>query len=64
MAEQRTELTDLGEFGLIERIEKQFSLQNSTSVKGIGDDAAMISVGDDYLLVTTDMLLEGIHFDL
>ncbi len=64
MAEQRTELTDLGEFGLIERIEKQFLLQNSTSVKGIGDDAAMISIGDEYLLVTTDMLLEGIHFDL
>ncbi len=64
MAEKRTELTELGEFGLIDRIEKQFSLQNSTSVKGIGDDAALISVGDDYLVVSTDMLLEGIHFDL
>jgi thiamine-monophosphate kinase len=64
MAENRTELNQIGEFGLIERIQKQFSLQNPTSVLGIGDDAAMIDAGQDYLLVTTDMLLEGIHFDL
>jgi thiamine-monophosphate kinase len=64
MAETRTELKDLGEFGLIDRIQKQFSLQNSTSVRGIGDDAALISIGEEYLLVTTDMLLEGVHFDL
>ncbi len=64
MAETRTELKDLGEFGLIDRIQKQFSLQNSTSARGIGDDAALISAGDEYLLVTTDMLLEGVHFDL
>ena len=64
MTEKRTELNDLGEFGLIERLEKQFPVQNSTSAKGIGDDAAMISIGSEYLLVTTDMLLEGIHFDL
>ena len=64
MSEKRTELNDLGEFGLIERVEKQFPVQNSTSTKGIGDDAAMISIGHEYLLVTTDMLLEGIHFDL
>ncbi len=64
MAETRTELKDLGEFGLIDRIQKQFSLKNSTSVRGIGDDAALISIGDEYLLVTTDMLLEGVHFDL
>ena len=64
MAEPRTELSDLGEFGLIARIQKQFSLQNLTSAKGIGDDAAMISIGDEYVLVTTDMLLEGVHFDL
>jgi thiamine-monophosphate kinase len=64
MAETRTELKDLGEFGLIDRIQKQFSLQNSTSVRGIGDDAALISIGDEYLLMTTDMLLEGVHFDL
>jgi thiamine-monophosphate kinase len=64
MAETRTELKDLGEFGLIDRIKEQFSLQNLTSAKGIGDDAALISIGEDYLVVTTDMLLEGVHFDL
>lgn len=64
MAEARTELTDLGEFGLIDRIQRQFSSKNLTSVIGIGDDAAVIDSGEDYLLVTTDMLLEGIHFDL
>jgi thiamine-monophosphate kinase len=64
MAEKRTELKDLGEFGLIERVKSNISLQNSTSIKGIGDDAALISIGEEYLLVTTDMLLEGIHFDL
>ncbi|NOS91647.1 MAG: thiamine-phosphate kinase [Cyclobacteriaceae bacterium] len=64
MAENRTELNQIGEFGLIDRIQKQFSLQNPTSVLGIGDDAAMINAGEDYLLVSTDMLLEGIHFDL
>jgi thiamine-monophosphate kinase len=64
MTETRTELKNLGEFGLIDRIQKQFSLQNLTSVKGIGDDAALISIGEEYLLITTDMLLEGVHFDL
>jgi thiamine-monophosphate kinase len=64
MAEKRTEITDLGEFGLIERVKNGFSLQNSTSTMGIGDDAALISIGEEYLLVTTDMLVEGIHFDL
>jgi thiamine-monophosphate kinase len=64
MAEKRTEITDLGEFGLIERVKSSFSLQNSTSLVGIGDDAALIASGEEYLLVTTDMLLESVHFDL
>lgn len=64
MAEKRTEITDLGEFGLIERVKSSFSLQNSTSIIGIGDDAALIASGEEYLLVTTDMLLESVHFDL
>ena len=64
MAEKRTEITDLGEFGLIERVKSSFSLQNITSLVGIGDDAALIASGEDYLLVTTDMLLESVHFDL
>ncbi len=62
---KRTELKELGEFGLIDRINTQFTLQNAESVKGIGDDAAVIDNGNDtYTLVSTDMLVEGIHFDL
>ena len=64
MSEKRTELSRLGEFGLIDRIQQQFSLQNETSLKGIGDDAAVISSGEESIVVSTDMLLEGVHFDL
>jgi thiamine-monophosphate kinase len=64
MADQRTEIADLGEFGLIDRIRSGFSAQNHTSLTGIGDDAAVIDIGGENLLVSTDMLLEGIHFDL
>jgi thiamine-monophosphate kinase len=62
---QRTELNTLGEFGLIDRIKQNFSLQNKESLVGIGDDCAVIDTGAGELtLITTDMLLEGIHFDL
>jgi thiamine-monophosphate kinase len=61
---KRTELQNLGEFGLINRISANIELQNPESVKGIGDDAAVIDIGEKYLLVSTDMLLEGVHFDL
>ena len=61
---ERTELNTIGEFGLINRIKEKFNLQNSESVLGIGDDAAVIDAGDRYMLISTDMLLEGIHFDL
>jgi thiamine-monophosphate kinase len=62
---QRTELKELGEFGLIKRVSAGFKLVNSESVKGIGDDAAVIDTGgENYTLISTDMLLEGIHFDL
>lgn len=64
MDQTRSEISQLGEFGLIDRISKKFSLGNGTSVKGIGDDAAVIDLGNEYLLVSTDMLVEGIHFDL
>ena len=64
MTEKRSEISQLGEFGLIDHISKQFSLQNPSSITGIGDDAAVIDCGEDYLLVTTDMLTEGVHFDL
>jgi thiamine-monophosphate kinase len=61
---KRTELQNLGEFGLINRVSANIELQNPESIKGIGDDAAVIDIGENYLLVSTDMLLEGVHFDL
>ena len=64
MSENRSEISQLGEFGLIDHIREKFTLDNSTSLKGIGDDAAVIEAGDDNILVSTDMLVEGIHFDL
>lgn len=64
MSEKRTEIRELGEFGLIDRISKNFNLHNATSILGIGDDAAVIDAGNDYLLLSTDLLAEGIHFDL
>jgi len=64
MSENRSEISQLGEFGLIDRIREKFTLVNATSLTGIGDDAAVIEAGDDNLLVSTDMLVEGIHFDL
>lgn len=60
----RTEMSDLGEFGLIEHIAKSIELQNSESVKGIGDDAAIIEFNDYQTVISTDMLIEGVHFDL
>jgi thiamine-monophosphate kinase len=61
----RTELSQLGEFGLIDRISKQFSTQNPETIKGIGDDCAVIDNGTDfYTVISTDMLVEGVHFDL
>lgn len=64
MDNNMTEISDLGEFGLIERLTKDFPLKNESSKKGVGDDAAVLSYGDKEVLVTTDLLLEGIHFDL
>jgi len=62
--DKRSEIAELGEFGLIDRISKKFSRTVASTVKGIGDDAAVVDRGDNYLLVSTDMLLEGPHFDL
>ncbi len=61
---KQTPLSTLGEFGLIDRITGNLKLGNATSFVGVGDDAAVIDAGDDMILVSTDMLIEGIHFDL
>lgn len=60
----RTDISTLGEFGLIDRIASGFNLKNSSSLAGIGDDAAVIDAGDHVKLLSTDMLVEGIHFNL
>ncbi|WP_300286009.1 thiamine-phosphate kinase [uncultured Alistipes sp.] len=62
--EHRTEIATLGEFGLIDRICKPFVARNPTTVEGCGDDAAVIDAGDRYLLLSTDLMLEGVDFDL
>lgn len=62
--QQRTEVSELGEFGLINHLTQKFPLQHASSLKGIGDDAAVIDVCEENMVVTTDMLVEGIHFDL
>ncbi|OWY25249.1 thiamine-phosphate kinase [Sphingobacteriales bacterium UPWRP_1] len=59
-----TPVSKLGEFGLIDHLTKNITLQNASSVKGIGDDAAVIDNKGKLTVVTTDMLVEGIHFDL
>ena len=59
-----TELSTLGEFGLIDHLTKTIRLQNPSTLKGIGDDAAVLDYGNKKILVSTDMLIQGIHFDL
>lgn len=60
----RTELSSLGEFGLIKHLTQFIELSNESSVKGIGDDAAVIDYKGKQTVVSTDMLVEGVHFDL
>lgn len=62
--EQRTEIASLGEFGLIENLTKNVEIQNASTILGVGDDAAVIDHFGKQTVVTTDLLLEGIHFDL
>ncbi|TXN37531.1 thiamine-phosphate kinase [Flagellimonas hymeniacidonis] len=62
--QQRTALENLGEFGLIKHLTKNFGLNQSSSIVGIGDDAAVLDFKDKKTIVTTDMLVEGVHFDL
>lgn len=61
---QRTEISAYGEFGLIKHLTEKFKLENSSTLKGVGDDAAVLAYESKKVLVTTDLLLEGIHFDL
>ncbi|MFT5819079.1 MAG: thiamine-monophosphate kinase [Crocinitomix sp.] len=62
--ENRTELDELGEFGLIDKLTAGFENKHASTIKGIGDDAAVIDMGDKYQVISTDMLVEGVHFDL
>lgn len=64
MDEKATEISSLGEFGLIDRLTRDFTLRNSSSLKGVGDDCAVMQYPDTDVLVSTDLLVEGIHFDL
>lgn len=64
MSETQTEIATLGEFGLINKFTEQIKLVNPSTIKGVGDDAAVLDYADKQVLVTTDLLLEGIHFDL
>lgn len=61
---KRTEIATLGEFGLIRHLTEKIELKNDSTVKGVGDDAAILDYKDKQVLITTDLLLEGIHFDL
>ena len=59
-----TPISKLGEFGLIDHLTKNIKLKNENTIKGVGDDAAVIDMGNKYQLVSTDLLVEGVHFDL
>lgn len=61
---QRTKLSELGEFGLIERLTQDILLNHKSTLKGIGDDAAVMDYGNQKTVVSTDLLIEGVHFDL
>ena len=61
---KRTEIATLGEFGLIHHLTDRIELKNKSTLKGVGDDAAVMDYADKLTLVTTDLLLEGVHFDL
>jgi len=61
---ERTAISELGEFGLIKHLTTNFKIQHESSIKGIGDDAAVLESKDKQILISTDLLLEGIHFDL
>ena len=59
---QRTSLSQLGEFGLIDHLTKNFDVKQPSTLKSIGDDAAVLDFKDKKILVSTDLLIEGVHF--
>ncbi len=61
---KRTSLSELGEFGLIQHLSEKFVNKQSSTLKGIGDDAAVLDYGGKLIVLTTDLLIEGIHYDL
>ncbi|TMM58847.1 thiamine-phosphate kinase [Maribacter algarum] len=62
--QERTSLEKLGEFGLIDHLTKEFTMQHESTLKGIGDDAAILDFKDKKTVLSTDLLIEGVHFDL
>src|SRR5919112_186239 len=64
MAENRTEITSLGEFGLIDHLTKNIEIRNASTIVGVGDDAAVIDHFGKQTVLTSDLLIEGVHFDL
>jgi thiamine-monophosphate kinase len=64
MEQQRTELSEMGEFGLINHLTKNIELKQASSVLGVGDDAAVIDHYGRQTVISTDLLIEGVHFDL
>lgn len=61
---QRTSIAQLGEFGLIDHLTQKFEVKNPATLKGIGDDGAVLDFGNKKVVVSTDLLIEGVHFDL
>src|ERR1700719_1616161 len=64
MSEERTEISSLGEFGLIEHLTRNIEIKNASTVVGVGDDGAVIDHFGKQTVISTDLLIEGIHFDL
>ena len=61
---KQTSISELGEFGLIDRLTKNVVLHHKNTIKGIGDDAAILSYPEKELVISTDLLTEGVHFNL
>ncbi len=61
---KQTEIKELGEFGLIDRLTKNIKIKNESTVKGVGDDAAILHFGEKQIVVSSDLLTEGVHFNL